>query len=84
MEFKGDIITCYRANRKHDDDDDDEEHVDVGDDVGGGVGTYWAGWQKLAAFRRGEKMSIKIFVKRAFTIIATDASFLRVIATFQI
>ena len=67
-----------------DDDDDDEEHVDVGDDVGGGVGTYWAGWQKLAAFRRGEKMSIKIFVKRAFTIFATDASFLRVIATLQI
>ena len=43
-----------------------------------------AGWQNLAGFRQGAKMAMKIFVKRVFTIIATNASFLRVIANLQI
>ena len=42
------------------------------------------GWQNLAAFRRGQKKAMKIFVKPVFTIFATNASFLRVIANLQL
>ena len=40
-----------------------------------------AGLGRLSA---GEKMAMKPFVKRVFTIFATNASFLRVIANLQI
>ena len=45
---------------------------------------FSSGWQNLAAFRRGSKMAMKVFVKRVFTIFATNASFLRVFANLQI
>ena len=39
---------------------------------------------ELGILSSGAKMAMKIFVKRVFTIFATDASFLRVIANLQI
>ena len=42
------------------------------------------GWQKLAAFRRGQKKTAKIFVRPVFAIFVTTAKFLRVTANSQI
>ena len=39
---------------------------------------------ELGSLSSGAKMDLKIFVKRVFTIFATIASFLRVIANLQI
>ena len=39
---------------------------------------------ELGSLWSGAKMAMKIFVKRVFTIFATNASFLRVIANLQI
>ena len=39
---------------------------------------------ELGSLSSGAKMAMKIFVKRVFTIFATNASFLRVIANLQI
>ena len=39
---------------------------------------------ELGSLSSGAKMVMKIFVKRVFTIFATNASFLRVIANLQI
>ena len=39
---------------------------------------------ELGSLSLGTKMAMKIFVKRVFTIFATNASFLRVIANLQI
>ena len=39
---------------------------------------------ELGSLLSGAKMAMKIFVKRVFTIFATNASFLRVIANLQI
>ena len=38
---------------------------------------------ELSSLSSGAKMAMKIFVKRVFTIFATSASFLRVIANLQ-
>ena len=38
---------------------------------------------ELGSFSLGAKMAMKIFVKRIFTIFASNASFLRVIASLQ-
>ena len=52
---------------------------------GWGVMDGWmAGWQNLASLSLGAKMAMQIFVKRVFTIFATNAPFLRVIANLQI
>ena len=40
-------------------------------------GIIQPGWQKLAAFRRGQKCLKKIFARPVFAIFATTASFLR-------
>ena len=39
---------------------------------------------ELGSLSSGAKMAMKIFVKRVFTIFATNASFLRVITNLQI
>ena len=39
---------------------------------------------ELGSLSSGAKMALEIFVKRVFTIFATNASFLRVIANLQI
>ena len=39
---------------------------------------------ELGSLSSGEEMDMKIFVKRVFTIFATNASFLSVIANLQI
>ena len=39
---------------------------------------------ELGSLSSGAKMAMKIFAKRVFTIFATNASFLRVIANLQI
>ena len=39
---------------------------------------------ELGSLSLGAKMALEIFVKRVFTIFATNASFLRVIANLQI
>ena len=43
-------------------------------------GIIQPGWQKLAAFRRGQKCLKKIFARPVFAIFATTASFLRATA----
>ena len=44
----------------------------------------WGRVAELGSLSSGAKMAMKIFVKRVFTIFATNASFLRVIANLQI
>ena len=39
---------------------------------------------ELGSLSSGAKMALEIFVKRVFTIFATNASFLRVISNFRI
>ena len=39
--------------------------------------------EELGSLSLGAKMAMKNFVKRAFTIFASNASFLRIIANFQ-
>ena len=39
---------------------------------------------ELGSLSSGAKMALKIFIKRVFTIFATNGSFLRVIANLQI
>ena len=53
-------------------------------DLNDGKKSGWCRVAELGSLSSGAKMAMKIFVKRVFTIFATNASFLRVIANFQI
>ena len=46
-------------------------------------GRVWIRVAELGSLSSGAKMAMRIFVKRVFTIFATNASFLRVIANLQ-
>ena len=53
-------------------------------DAGPQLTFFDARMAELGSLSSGAKMAMKIFVKRVFTIFATNASFLRVIANLQI
>ena len=68
--------TIFRAGIEADDDDDHGDDDGDDDDYGGRVA-------ELRSLSSGAKMAMEIFVKRVFTIFASNALFLRVIANLQ-
>ena len=69
------LISHHRGNQDNDDDNGD---VDNGE-----YNVHKGRVAELGSLSSGAKMAMKIFVKRVFTIFASNASFLRIIANLQ-